>query len=168
MTYIYRFRSVPDVSMRIFNLFTIPLRKIRLRAFVTDINNQLTWKCIKNTCHAVFGLNVAVRLVDNALYVKLTENEVRIILKRIFMYFPWFFINISPPPLLHSSQNSTFIGEMVIFVIIENIQMHHCISLILILPFEIGFALSGICCLRKCDFVTFSRNMLFLKEVSIV
>jgi len=33
--------------MRIFNLFMIPLRKIRLRAFVTDINNQLAWKCIK-------------------------------------------------------------------------------------------------------------------------
>ncbi len=41
MTDIYWFRSVPDVSMRIFNLFMIPLRKIRLRAFVTDNNKQL-------------------------------------------------------------------------------------------------------------------------------
>jgi hypothetical protein len=32
------------VSMRIFNLFMISLRKFRLRAFVTDINNQLAWK----------------------------------------------------------------------------------------------------------------------------
>jgi hypothetical protein len=53
------------VSMRIFNLFMIPLRKIRLRAFVTDINNQLAWKCIKKTCHTVFGIDVAGRLVDS-------------------------------------------------------------------------------------------------------
>jgi hypothetical protein len=49
---IYMYVSLPvcmlwHVSMRIFNLFTIPLRKIRLREFVTDINNQLAWKYIK-------------------------------------------------------------------------------------------------------------------------
>ena len=51
---------------------------------------------------------------------------------------------------------------------IENIQIHHYICLLLILPFEIDFTLSGICFLRTCDFVTFSRNMIFQKEVSIV
>jgi hypothetical protein len=74
-----------------FNLFTIPLRKIRARAFVTDINNQLAWKCIQKTCHMLFGLDVADRIVVNAFYVKLTEDQVRISLKRTFMYFPWFF-----------------------------------------------------------------------------
>jgi len=34
------------VSMRIFNLSMISLRKIRLRALVTDINNHLAWKGI--------------------------------------------------------------------------------------------------------------------------
>jgi hypothetical protein len=90
MTDIYWFRSVPDcvclcmyvclwhVSLRMFNVFTIPLRKIRLKAFATDINNQLAWKCIKKTCHTVFGLDVAGRLVVNACYVKLTEDQVRV------------------------------------------------------------------------------------------
>ena len=100
------------VSMRIYNLFMILLRKIHLRAFVTDINNQLAWKCIKKTCHTVFGLHVAGRLVDNAFYVKLTEDQVRISLKRIFMYCPWFFIL---RPLLKSSQKFTFDGQMVMF-----------------------------------------------------
>jgi hypothetical protein len=80
------------VSLRMFNLFTIPLRKIRARAFVTDINNQLAWKCIQKTCHMLFGLDVADRIVVNAFYVKLTEDQVRISLKRTFMYFPWFLI----------------------------------------------------------------------------
>ena len=103
------------VSMRIFNLCMIPVRKIRLRACVTHINNQLAWQCIHPP-----PLDVAGRLVDNAFYVKLTEDHVRISLKR------------------------TFDGQMVIFFIIENIQIHHCICFLLILPFYIGFALSGI------------------------
>ena len=67
MTDIYWFRSVPDnwyvyicvclcvpvclwrVYMRIFNLIMISFRTIRLRAFVTDINNQLSWKWIAKT-----------------------------------------------------------------------------------------------------------------------
>ena len=57
------------------------------------------------------------------------------------MYFPWFFILL---PLLKSSQKFTFDGQMVIFFIIENIQIHHCICSLLILPFYIGFELSGI------------------------
>ena len=98
--------------MRIFNLFMIPLREIRFTAFVTDNNNQLAWKCIKKTCHTVFGLDMAGRLVDNAFYVKLTKNQFRISLKRTFMYFPRFFI---PPPLLKSSLKITFEGQTVIF-----------------------------------------------------
>jgi hypothetical protein len=43
------------VSIRIFNLFMTPLRKIRLRAFVTD-NNQLAWKCNKKTCYTSSAL----------------------------------------------------------------------------------------------------------------
>ena len=77
--------------------------------------------------------DVAGRLVDDAPYVKLTEDQVWISLKRTFMYFPWFFI--LPPPLLKSSQIFTFDGQMVIFFIIENIQIHHCICLLLVLPF---------------------------------
>ena len=100
------------VSMRIFNLFMIPLRKIRLRAFVTDINNQLAWKCLKKTCLTAFVVDVADRLVDNEFNVKLTEDQVRIGLKRTFMYFPWFFIL---PPLLKSSQKFTFDGQMLFF-----------------------------------------------------
>jgi hypothetical protein len=101
------------VSMRIFNLCMISLRKIRLKAFVTDTNNQLAWKCIKRTCHTVFGLDVADRLVDNAFYINLTEDQVWISLKWIFMYFPWCFIPL--PPLPKSSQKFTFDGQMVIF-----------------------------------------------------
>jgi hypothetical protein len=44
-------------------------------------------KVHKKACHTVLGLNVAGRLVDNAFYVKLTEDQVRISLKRTFMYF---------------------------------------------------------------------------------
>ena len=123
------------VSMRIFNLCMIPVRKIRLRACVTVIRNQLTWQCMHPP-----PLDVAGRLVDNAFYVKLTEDHVRVSLKRTFMYFPWFFI---PPPLPKSSQKITFDGQM-FFFIRENIQIHHCICFLLILPFYIGFALSGI------------------------
>ena len=57
----------------------IPVRKIRLRACVTHINNQLAWQCIHPP-----PLDVAGRLVDNAFYVKLTEDHVRISLKRTF------------------------------------------------------------------------------------
>ncbi len=35
-------------------------------------------KVHKNPCHIVFDFNVAGSLVDNALYVKLTEDQVRI------------------------------------------------------------------------------------------
>ena len=45
-------------------------------------------KVHKNPCHMVFGLDVAGRFVDNAFYLKLTEDQVRISLKRTFMYFP--------------------------------------------------------------------------------
>ena len=99
----------------------------------------------KKTCHAIFGLDRAGRLVGNALYVKLTENQVRIRLKRTFIYFPWFFIL---PSLLKSSQKFTFDGQMAIFII-ENIQIHHCICLILNLPFLICFTLSWIFCLSR-------------------
>ena len=112
--------------MPIFNLFIIPLREIRFTAFVTDNNNQLALKCIKKACHTVFGLHMAGRLVDNAFYVKLTENQVRISLKPTFMYFQRFFILPPPPPpplhpalLLKSSQKITFDGEMVIFFTIK-------------------------------------------------
>ena len=115
--------------------------------------------------YTVFGLDVAGRLVDNALYVKLTEDQVRISLKRTIMYFPWLFIL---PLFLKVHTNSHSIVKWLFFFIIENIQIHHCIYLLLISPFEIGFAFSGIFSLRKCDFVTFSRNMILLKEVSIV
>ena len=56
---------------------------------------------------------MAGRLVDNAFYIKLTEDQVRISLKPTFMYFPWFFIL---PPLLKSSQNFTFDGQTVFFI----------------------------------------------------
>jgi hypothetical protein len=69
-------------------------------------------KVHKKTCHTVFGVDVADMLVDNEFYVKLTEDQVRISLKRTFMYFPWFFIL---PPLLKSSQKFTFDGQIVIF-----------------------------------------------------
>ena len=49
-------------------------------------------KVHKKPCHTVFALDVAGRLLNNAFYVKLTEDQVRISLKRTFMYFPWFFI----------------------------------------------------------------------------
>jgi len=49
MTYIYWFRSVPDVSMRIFNVFMIPLRKIRLRAFVNRHQQSTRMKVHKKT-----------------------------------------------------------------------------------------------------------------------
>ena len=110
------------------------------------------------------SVNVAGRLVDNAFYVKLTEDQVRISLRRTFMYFPWFFIL---PLFLKVHKNSHSMVKWLIFII-ENIKIHHCICLLLILPFEIDFALSGIFFLRKCDFVTFSRNIIFLKEVSII
>jgi hypothetical protein len=111
------------VSLRMFNLFMIPLRKIRARAFVTDINNQLAWKCIKKTCHALFGLDVAGRLVVNAFYVKLTEDQVRISLKRTFMYFPWFFIL---PLFLKVHKNSHSMVKWFFFKYRKN-QIHHCI-----------------------------------------
>ena len=144
----------------------IPLRKIRLRAFVTDINNQLAWKCLKKTCLAAFVVDVADRLVDNEFNVKLTEDQVRIGLKRTFMYFPWFFIL---PPLLKSSQKFTFDGQMFWFFYYRkhpNTSLHLFVIDFTILnrfrTFRIFFFL------RKCDFVTFSRNMIFLIEVSIV
>ncbi len=46
-------------------------------------------KVHKNPCHIVFGFNVAGRLVDNALYVKIN-------LKRTIMYFRDFFLLILP------------------------------------------------------------------------
>ena len=61
---LYVYVCLWHVSIRIFNLFMTPLRKIRLRAFVID-NNQLALKCIKKTCHTIFGLDVVGRLVDN-------------------------------------------------------------------------------------------------------
>ena len=64
--------------MRIFNLFMIPLRKIRNR------HQQSTrMKVHKKTWHTVFGLDVAGRLVDNAFYVKLTEDLV----PQMFFYY---------------------------------------------------------------------------------
>jgi len=59
MTDIYWFRSVPDVSMRIFNLFMIPLRKIRLRATRMKVHKEnlaipssaLTWLAGLLTMH---------------------------------------------------------------------------------------------------------------------
>jgi hypothetical protein len=119
------------VSMRIFNLFMIPLPKIRLREFVTDINNQLAWKCIKKTCHTVFGIDVAGRLVDNAFYVKLTEDQVRISLKRTFMYFRDF----SFSALFLKVQKKSHSMVRWLCFIIENIKIHHCICLLLILPY---------------------------------
>ena len=110
------------VSMRIFNLFMIPYRNYRLRAFVTDINNQLAWKYIKNL---PFGLRpyVAGRLVDNALYVKLTEDQVRISLNRTFMYFPCFFI---PPLFLKVHKNSYSMVKWLFFFIIDHITASVC------------------------------------------
>ena len=99
--------------MRIFNLFMIPLREIRFTAFVTDNSNQLALKCINKTSHTVVGLDVVGRLVVNPFYVKLTEEQVQISLRRTFMYFPRFFI--PPPPLLKSSLKITFDGQMVTF-----------------------------------------------------
>jgi hypothetical protein len=92
-----------------------PYERFILRAFATDINNQLTWKCIK-TCHAVFVLDMASRLVDNVFYVKLTEDQVWISLKRTSIYFPRviFHPHLPLPPLLKSSQKFTFVGQMVI------------------------------------------------------
>ena len=110
------------------------------------------------------GLDVAGRLVDNALYDKLAEDQVLISLKRTFMYFRDFSFS---PFFLKVHKNSHSMVKL-LFFIIENIQINHCICLLLILPFKIGFALSGIIFLKKCDFVTFSRKMIFLKEVSIV
>ena len=104
------------VSMRIFNLFMIPLRKNRLWAFVTDINNQLAWKCIKIPAIWSSALTWLAGLLTMHFYLKLTEDQVRISLKRTFMYFPWFFILLSPP-LLKSSQKFTFDGQMVIFLL---------------------------------------------------
>ena len=68
-------------------------------------------KVHKKFCHTVFGVDVADMLVDNEFYVKLTEDQVRINLKRTFMYFPSFFIL---PPLLKSSQKFTLDGQIVI------------------------------------------------------
>jgi hypothetical protein len=73
-------------------------------------------KVHKKACHTVFGLEMAGRLVDNVFYVKLTKKQVRISLKRTFMYFPRFFI---PPPLLKSSLKITFEGQTVIFYYYE-------------------------------------------------
>ena len=128
-------------------------------AFVTDINNQLAWKCIKKTCHTAFGLDMAGRLVHNALYVKLTEDQVRICLKRTFIYFLWFFIL---PLLLKSSQKFTFNGQMVIFFYHRkhpNTSLH-----LFLIDFTILDRLRtfmNIFFYRKCDFVTISRNMTF-------
>ena len=99
------------VSVRIFNLFIIPLKKMRLRAFVTDIINQLAWKCIKKTVIRSPGLTWLEGLLKIHFYVKLTGDQVRISLKRTFMYFPWFYIL---PPLLKSSQKFTLDGQIVI------------------------------------------------------
>ena len=80
------------------------------------------------------------------------------------MYFPWFFIL---PPLLKSSQKFTFDGQMVIFFIIENIQIHHCICLLLILPFYIGFALSGIFFFEKMWFChLFAKYDIFKRSLN--
>jgi hypothetical protein len=91
----------------------IPLRKIRLRAFVRDINNQLACKCIKNPYHTILGLDVAGRLVDNAFYVKLTEDLSPNQSKTDIYVFSVIF----HPPLLKSSQKFTFDGQMVIFLL---------------------------------------------------
>jgi hypothetical protein len=70
---------------------------------------------LKKTWNTVFGLEVVGRLVVNAFYVKLTKNQVRISLKRTFMYFPPFFILPPPPLFLKAKKKITFDGEMVIF-----------------------------------------------------
>jgi hypothetical protein len=100
MTDIYWFRSVPDcvclcmyvclwhVSLRMFNLFTIPLRKIRLKAFATDINNQLAWKCIKK--NLPYGLRPWCGW-QACCQCMLCQTNRRPSPSQ-FMYFPWFFI----------------------------------------------------------------------------
>jgi hypothetical protein len=123
-------------------------------------------KVHKKPCHTVFGLNVAGRLVHNAFYAKLTEDQVRISLKRDIYAFSVIFHSLPLSSWKFTKFHIRWSNGY--FFIIENIQIHHCICLLLILPFEIDFALSGICFLRKCDLVTFSRNMIFLKEVSII
>jgi hypothetical protein len=154
------------VSIRIFNLFMTPLRKIRLRAFVTD-NNQLAWKCIAKTCYTVFGLDMAGRLVDNAFYVKLTEDKVRISLRRTFMYFPWFFIPPPPPLFLKVHTNSHSMGKWLFFYYRKhpNTSLH-----LFVIDFTILDRLRTFrnFVWEKCDFVTFYWHMIFLKEVSIV
>jgi hypothetical protein len=45
---LYVYISLWHVSIRIFNMFMTALRKIRFTAFVTDNNNQLALKCLKN------------------------------------------------------------------------------------------------------------------------
>ena len=138
------------VSMRIFNLFIIPLKKMRLRAFVTDIINQLAWKCIKKTVIRSPGLTWLEGLLKIHFYVKLTGDQVRISLKRTFMYFPWFYIL---PPLLKSSQKFTLDGQIVILYYRKhpNASLHLFVIDFTILDrfrtFRNNF-------LRKCDFVT--------------
>ena len=123
---------------------------------------------MKKTYHAVSGLDVAGRLVDNVFYVKLTEDQVRISLNK---YSYVFFRDFSFSPLfLKVHKNSHSMVKWLFFLVIENIQIHHCICLLFILPFEIGFALSGIlffekmwfCHLfSKCDIL--KRNLNSLK-----
>ena len=133
---------------------------------ICNRNQQSTrMKVHEKNCHTIFGLNVAGRLVDNAFYVNLTEEQVRISLKRIFMYFRDFSFSS---------------------LILKVHKISHSMAkwLFLLLQKTSKYITASVCCLfyhlrqashfqeyvilRKCDFVTFSRNMIFLKEVSIV
>ena len=117
------------VSMRIFNLFMIPLRKIRLRAFVTDINNQLAWKCIKQ--NLLYGLRpwrgwqacwqCIVCQTNRGPSPNQFKTDIYVL--SVIFHYPL-------TPLLKSWQKFTFDGQMVILFIIENIQIHHCICLL--------------------------------------
>ena len=122
-------------------------------------------KVHKKPCHTVFGLNVAGRLVSQCILCQTNRrpspNQSKtghLCIFRDFSFSSTLFLKV------HKISHSMVKW---VFFIIENIQIHHCICLLLILPFEIDFALSGICFLRKCDFVTFSWNLILLKEVSV-
>jgi hypothetical protein len=74
---------------------------------------------LKKTWNTVFGLEVVGRLVVNAFYVKLTKNQVRISLKRTFMYFPPFFI-LPPPPLFLKAKKKLHSMVKWLFFIIKH------------------------------------------------
>jgi len=78
-----------------------------------ELTVRKSWKW-SQVCHTVFGLDVAGRLVDNAFYVKLTEDQVRISLNRTFMYFPWLFIL---PLFLKVHKNSHSMVKWLFFLI---------------------------------------------------